>query len=237
MAHQACKRIGKRLRELGLADLAGYQEFLERTPDEWQRLDAFCRITISRFYRDSVVFDGLADVVLPTLAQAARSRGQRALRCWSAGCASGEEPYTLALLWQGRLQARFPELELHIRASDADPYLLDRACAARYPSSTRRDLPADLRSLGFEGDCLRPEVKCAVELVCEDLREAAIRDRFDLILCRNLAFTYFDEPLQRHLLARFTEALQPGGALVIGARENLPAGHALNAWIPGVLRR
>jgi chemotaxis protein methyltransferase CheR len=77
-----------------------------------------------------------------------------------------------------------------------------------------------------------------VDLVCEDLREAPMGDRFDLILCRNLAFTYFDEGLQDQLLARFTASLQPGGALVIGARESLPAGQGgLHMWLPSVFRR
>ncbi len=241
VAHQACKRIGKRLRELGLADVAAYQAYLEGSPDEWRCLDALCRITISRFYRDRAVFDGLADVVLPTLAQAAVARGERELRCWSAGCASGEEPYSLSVLWLGRVQARFPLLHLHIRASDADAYLLDRARAGQYPSSALRELPADLRELGFETDgalCrLRPQVADAVELVREDLRGARPIEAFDLILCRNLAFTYFDDSLQREVLARLLERLRPGGGLVIGTRERLPEGHGLVPWTPAVFRR
>src|SRR5438477_9810042 len=92
---QVCRRIERRSRELGLTDLAAYRDYLERRPDEWARLDALCRVTISRFYRDRETFAALEQEVLPALA-----RGGAEIEVWSAGCASGEEPYTLALLWK-----------------------------------------------------------------------------------------------------------------------------------------
>ena len=85
---QVCKRIDGRLRELGLDNTAAYQEYLENNPAEWHVLDDFCRISISRFYRDRSVFDCLRDDVLPNLAARAAALGERQLRCWSAGCAS-----------------------------------------------------------------------------------------------------------------------------------------------------
>ena len=74
MRRQVCKRIARRIKELGLADLAAYRERLECAPEEWPELDALCRITISRFYRDRAVFDHLGDAVLPALAAAAGQR-------------------------------------------------------------------------------------------------------------------------------------------------------------------
>ncbi|HUE72271.1 MAG TPA: hypothetical protein VMP01_15410 [Pirellulaceae bacterium] len=85
---QVCKRVDRRLRELGLADEKAYHEYLAAQPAEWSVLDTFCCISISRLYRDRGVFDYLRDQVLPRLAAAALAGGQQALRCWSAGCAS-----------------------------------------------------------------------------------------------------------------------------------------------------
>jgi chemotaxis protein methyltransferase CheR len=94
------KRLNARLRELGLHDVAAYQDHLEAYPGEWGILDGLCRITITQFHRDRGVFDRLCRVVLPEPAQLAWDRGTEAGRCWSAGRTSGEEPYTLKILWE-----------------------------------------------------------------------------------------------------------------------------------------
>ena len=95
---QVCRRIAYRLGELGLDNLAEYRRYLQANPAEWDNLDQLCRVTISRFYRDRWVFDRLGGTVLPELAQAALGRGEKTLRCWSAGCGSVEEPCTLAVI-------------------------------------------------------------------------------------------------------------------------------------------
>src|SRR5262249_41732962 len=90
------KKLNERLRELGLPDSAAYRDRPEADPQEWAVLGTLCRITISRFHRDRGAFDHLRRVVLPGLAE----RGAEAVRCWSAGRALGEEPYTLKILWE-----------------------------------------------------------------------------------------------------------------------------------------
>ncbi len=223
---QVCKRIGRRLRELELADTTAYTDYLAAHPDEWQRLDALCRISISRFYRDRGVFDTLRDTVLPDLAAAAQRRGDNALRVWSAGCASGEEPYTFQLLWHLDLAQKFSELGLCITATDADEHLLDRARRGVYPLGCLKELPPAWISEAFEptGDGLqiRPVYREGVAFVRQDIRETAPDGPFDLILCRYLAFTYFDEALQRSVLDRLLAHLRSGGYLVIGKQESLP---------------
>src|SRR5262245_46489236 len=94
---QVCKRIARRTAELGLGPIAASRPYLEAHPEEWSFVEGLCRVTISRFFRDRGVFDRLRLEILPELA-VARSEG--AVRAWSAGCASGEEPYTLAIVWQ-----------------------------------------------------------------------------------------------------------------------------------------
>ena len=91
---QVCRRLAVRIRTLGLSDVAAYRARLEADPAEWVEFRNCLPITISRFFRDREVFRALAQEVLPALADGVRQAGQRVLRAWSAGCASGEEPYS-----------------------------------------------------------------------------------------------------------------------------------------------
>jgi chemotaxis protein methyltransferase CheR len=224
---QVCKRITRRMRELGLADVAAYRARLEAEEAEWAVLDALCRVTISRFYRDKRVFDVLREELLPTLLEEARARGERTFRVWSAGCASGEEPYTLAVLFHLGLRPRFPELRLELLATDADAHLLERARRGCYRAATLRELPPEWAARAFEAcdgeQCIRAPFREGLTFRREDLRAGMPEGPFHLVLCRNVAFTYFArEPLQREVLARLVERLVPGGVLVIGAHESLP---------------
>ncbi len=231
---QVCRRIAARLRALELADAAAYRGHLKSHSGEWPALAALCTVTISRFYRDREVFDCLGAAVLPALAAAALERGAARLECWSAGCASGEEPYTLAIQWRMALAARFPGLALHVLGTDVDEALLERARAARYRSSSVEALPAAWREQAFERRgrllCLRDAFRAGVELERQDLAAELPQRQFDLILCRNLAFTYFGAALARRALEHLTSRSRPGGALVIGVHENLPSFDSFVPW-------
>ena len=163
---QVCRRIAARLGELRLADAAAYRSHLQSHAGEWQALAALCTVSISRFYRDREVFDCLGTAVLPALAAAARERGAQRLECWSAGCASGEEPYTLAIQWH--MSAHIPELALRVLGTDIDAALLERARVACYRSSSLEALPAAWREQAFERrgklHCLRESFRREVEL-------------------------------------------------------------------------
>jgi chemotaxis protein methyltransferase CheR len=229
-----CRRLSRRLRSLGITDFEAYRRRLSVTSEEWHHLDALCGIPISRFYRDRAVFDALERLVLPTLAGAAIAQSRTTLDCWSAGCASGEEPYTLAILWTVRLQPRFPQLGLRVVATDVEEHLLARARSGRYAASSLKELPEDLRAAGFEpGDGeyrVRDRFRCA-EFSRQDLREAMPERPFDLVLCRNVVLTYYAPPARLELVRRIAGRLRPGGALVIGVHEALPEGLAgLAAW-------
>ncbi len=240
---QVCKRIQRRLDELELSGERDYRAYLEAHPEECQILDRLCRVTISRFYRDKKVFAFLAREVLPELFRGSLARGKRTLRLWSAGCGSGEEPYTLALLWELALKSSFPELKVRILATDSDPNMIGRAQEARYSASSLKDLPTAWRDAAFveDGDqySLRPAFRSSVEYRCDDLRETVSEGPFDLVLCRNLAFTYWELDLQLDAARRIIEALIPGGGLVIGVHETLPEGlEDVVPWVGvGVYRR
>jgi len=223
---QVCKRIARRLEELGLDGPLAYRERLESDPAEWTRLDACCRITISRFCRDRAVFEQLGSDLLPELARAAVARGSLRLRAWSAGCASGEEPYSLNLLWRLQAGRVCAPVGLQVTATDADEALLERARTAIFPSSALRELPAEWRGAAFErcGEQYRllPEFRMGVEFLRQDIRQEQPPPPFDLILCRNGVFTYFEPTLQRQLSERIAEQLGAGGILVLGTHESLP---------------
>lgn len=241
---QVCRRIDRRREELGLAGAAAYRRHLETHTEEWAVLDGLCRVTISRFSRDRGVFERLGREVVPVLAAAALADGRTELQTWSAGCASGEEPYTLALLWAFEVAPRFPALELRILATDVDEAVLRRARDACYPAGSLRELPEAWRARGFlvrgRRLCLRPELRRGVELRRRDVRVDPPGGPFDLVLCRNLAFTYFGPDLQREVAARLAGCLRPGGALVVGSHEAVPAEVVtLEPWpgAPSVYRR
>ena len=223
---QVCKRIAQRIGGLGLSGVAAYEAYLEDHPGEWATLDNCCRITISRFYRDQGVFRLLEQLLLPELARTALLRGASALNCWCAGCASGEEPYSLAILWILRLQERFPKLRFNLIATDADEAILHRAQQGVYQASSLKELPPEFLTDAFAraegGYRLKSPYGEAVQFLRHDLRHGTPGGPFDLILCRNCAFTYFEESLQREVLEAIWKAMLPGGLLIIGIHENLP---------------
>jgi chemotaxis protein methyltransferase CheR len=240
---QVCKRIVRRYRALGLAGIAVYRRYLETHPREWPALDACCRITISRFYRDTQIFKAVGDHVLPSLARSARGRGDQSVRCWSVGCASGEEPYSLAVLWALGPAEIAPDLAFSVIATDSDPKMLDRARAARYGAGGLRDIPDHWRDTAFLSEkdeyVVRRPFRACVDFRLQDIRTEAPDETFDLILCRNLAFTYFDEAVQRRTLECLTRRLHSDGILVIGRRESLPAPSELEPYfgVPGIYRK
>jgi chemotaxis protein methyltransferase CheR len=227
----------RRAQELGLESFDEYREELAVSPEEWSRLDALCRIPISRFYRDRAVFDALRSELLPRLAERALARGETTLRTWSVGCASGEEPYTLSTIWRFDLAQRFPSLDLRIVATDADETMLERARRGCYAEGSLRLLPPDLRSRGFHEEnglhYVRDEVRRGVAFQREDVRTAMPDGPFDLVLCRNVVFTYFEPSLQRTIAERIVGRMIEGGLLIVGCHERAPDLAGL-APLPGV---
>jgi chemotaxis protein methyltransferase CheR len=233
---QVHRRILRRCGELGVG-LDGYRGYLEAHADEWRVLDGLCRVTISRFYRDHAIWDRLVAEVLPAIA----ARGPA--RAWSAGCGAGEEPYTLAIAWRA-----IGGGALDIVATDIDDGQLARAAAATYPTGALRELPAAWRAAAFDesdGDArLRAPFRDAVRFAHHDVRTAPPAGPFDLILCRNQAFTYLDEAGQRAVAASFRSVAGDDAVLVVGAHEALPAdvagwqsvSRSLYRNVPGVRR-
>jgi chemotaxis protein methyltransferase CheR len=224
---QVCKRIRTRLKELDLPDLASYHRYLDKYSEELSVLDSLCNITISRFYRDKQVFDRLSAEILPFLAENAARNQQRQVRCWSAGCCSGEEPYTLQIIWKLSVMPRIETvIPLMITATDRNVSLLERAKKGIYPAGALKDMPSDWRITAFEDQDnmlqIQESFKEEVEFSEQDIREDMPEGEFDIILCRNLVFTYFQENLQQDTFNRMMTKLIPGGFFIVGIHESVP---------------
>ena len=228
------RRIDHRLAETAIPNLSAYRSIVTADPAELDCLDQLLRVTISRFFRDLGVFEELAMGVLPYLTMLAPEQ----IRCWSAGCASGEEAYSLRILWDLSLQKLNPGTSLSLVATDVDAQMIARAQAARYPQSSLKEIPREWQRVSFENHGrearLSPRFQHDVEFQVQDLRDESPSGTFDLILCRNLAFTYFATDLQNSVLKRLSDSLEPGGFLVVGAHEVIPEPwrHALRKVSP-----
>jgi chemotaxis protein methyltransferase CheR len=147
---QVCKRLRKRMSELGIDDFADYRSRLAADPPEWQVLDECCHITISRFFRDRGVFESLRRRVLPDIAARAGAE-QRAARIWCAGCASGEESYTLKILWDLEVAKLYPGVSLSIVATDIDEAMLACAREGCFKATSLHELPPHLTEQASSG--------------------------------------------------------------------------------------
>ncbi|PYV13214.1 MAG: chemotaxis protein CheR, partial [Acidobacteria bacterium] len=187
---QVCKRLERRMSALRLASLAAYRRRLEADPGEWRVLDECCHVTISRFFRDRRVFEILRSRVLPEIALRAE-RERRGAHIWSAGCASGEEPYTVKVLWDEEVASSRPGVSLSVLATDVDLTMLARAHKACFEGSSLRELPPHLIELALVPAgplyCLKPQYRRGIEFIHEDLRSQAPVGPFDLVLCRYVA--------------------------------------------------
>lgn len=218
------RRIAVRMRACGVHTYDDYRALLERSPNEYDRLRDALTINVTRFYRNAETWNLLRRDVLPRMLDSRRAE----IRVWSAGCASGEEPYTLAVLAADHLDraGRGDGLaRLTIDATDIDQASLDRARAACYRSEGLTELPDDLAGPYFEtvGTERRviDRVRRRVRVHQLDLsREAPLRIDYDLILCRNVVI-YFDRYMQERLFQIFVDSLVPGGYLVLGKVETL----------------
>jgi len=224
---QVVRRIHGRIAELGLAGVAGYRQFLDEHPEEWTVFDALCRVTISRFGRDREMWATLVDDVLPRLAREAMESGRRTVNAWSAGCGAGEEPFTLVIAWTVEIVPRWP-VELAVLATDIDEVQLGRAAAGCFPAGALRELPDHWRRAAFdardEERLLREPFRAPVRFAHHDVRSSPPDGAFDLVLCRNLAFSYFDEPVQAAVATSLRAVLRTGGVLVVGNDERVPDG-------------
>ncbi|MFB0546515.1 MAG: protein-glutamate O-methyltransferase CheR [Anaerolineae bacterium] len=217
------RRLAIRLRARGSNSYRGYMRFLDDDPDEYRYLLDCLTINLSCFFRDEAAFKAVRDVVLAPLIRAKRERRERQIRVWSAGCAKGEEAYSVAILLHELLGSAINDWSIDIRGTDCDARALARARRGIYEDFSLRGVDEAyvrgyfLRDQGYE---VKPEIKALVKFEQHDLITDPPPQRLDLILCRNVLF-YFSREQQERLLRCFHTALNKGGYLVIGRTEIL----------------
>ena len=230
-------RLGRRIRELGLANFEAYCQLIETREGhaERRRMTSLLTTNVTKFFREPHHFERLTAATLPPLVTRARE-GER-VRLWSAGCSSGQEAYSLAIT----LLELFPQVGSHdvkILATDIDPVMIEKGRAAVYNDVAEDMVPPPLRRKYFLPSAAGEDHWQVAEPVRALVRFAELnlmqdwpfKGRFDVIFCRNVVI-YFDAPTQHRLWARFADLLTPGGALFVGHSERV-AGPAAASFAP-----
>jgi chemotaxis methyl-accepting protein methylase len=208
------RRLAVRMRARGVHTWADYGKVLDAKPEEFDLLLDALTINVTRFFRNPETYAVLRERVVPELAAIAGP-----VSVWSAGSATGEEPYSLAILFE-HLKGR---ATVRIDATDLDPGALAFLARAEYPASALVDVPRDLMSWFSKGPpfIVADAARRLVRPIRHDLtRDPAPSPPYHLIVCRNVII-YFDRPTQERLFERFYDALVPGGWLLLGKVETL----------------
>ncbi len=217
------RRIGRRMTITHCRTMRDYLEFLRSYPEEVGELVKSFLINVTQFFRDPEAFTYLRDEILPKLIARGRSR-DRILRFWAAGCATGEEAYSLAMLVTDLLGAELPEWSVKIFATDLDEAAVAFAKRGLYTASLLKGLPADYVERFFERtDHAYRISKTLRQMVIfgqQDLSRSAPFPHIDLILCRNVLI-YFTPELQDYVLNQFAFSLAPDGYLFLGKAETV----------------
>lgn len=217
------RRLQRRMTATSTRSLSEYVRYLGDHPEEYQRLISTFLIKVTGFFRDEALFDYLRETAIPRLVAEAPAHDDE-LRFWSAGCATGEEAYSLAILLAEVLGNRAARTQVRIFATDLDPAAIAFARRGVYPASALSNVPPDLVERHFVRlDDGEYEVGKPLRLMTvfgeHDLTHRAPFPRIDLALCRNVLI-YFTPELQRRALQLFAFALRDGGLLALGKAES-----------------
>jgi two-component system CheB/CheR fusion protein len=216
------RRIERRIQDVGADGYLGYLDHLEVDPDEFTQLFNTILLNVTSFFRDPPAWDYLRAEILPRLV--AEKDDDEPFRIWSAGCASGEEAYTLAMVAAEALGPEAVRERVKIYATDVDEDALSQARQARYTAKQVEGVPPELLERHFErngdGYVFSKELRRSVIFGRHDLIQDAPISRIDLLVCRN-TLMYLNSETQSHVLARFSFALREGGCLMLGKAEML----------------
>jgi two-component system CheB/CheR fusion protein len=234
------RRMERRMAIHGMGTLALYADFLRHNPQEIDLLFKELLIGVTSFFRDAAVWEHLAKVALPELL-ARRTSGKK-LRAWSIGCSTGEEAYSLAIVFTEAVQRLAPpqDFTLQIFASDLSPDAIATARRGRYPAAISSDVSSERLARFFSAHDDHYRINQSIRDMVLFAQQDVVLDppftRLDLIVCRNLLI-YFDPPLQRRLLPLFHYSLRPGGMLLLGSSETVGKFNNLFAAIGEPKRR
>ncbi len=216
------RRLQRRMAATNSTTLRAYTRYVQKHPEEVRRLTSAFLIKVTEFFRDADLFGYLRDRVIPTLIDDARSRGNE-LRLWSAGCATGEEAYSLAILVADALGEELAHFNARIFATDLDLEAINFARRGVYAASTLEGVPQDVveRHFTAKGDHFEvtKRIRAMTVFGQHDLGQRAPFPRVDLALCRNVLI-YFTPDLQSRALQLFAFSLRDNGYLALGKAES-----------------
>lgn len=216
------RRVTKRMQMVKIDKFPDYMDYLEVHPEEFAQLFDTILINVTSFFRDQIAWDLLAQQVIPMILK--EKRPNEALRIWSAGCASGEEAYSIAILFAEALGSESFSDRVKIYATDVDEEALAHARHASYSEKDLEPVPPELKEKYFEQGSnrfvFRNDLRRSVIFGRHDLVQDAPISRLDLLTCRN-TLMYFNAEIQGRILARFHFALNDPGYLFLGRAEML----------------
>lgn len=212
------RRLKVRLTLTKTHTYSNYMQFLKTNPEEFKRLIDDITVNYTKFFRDTDVYDFLKDTLLPKLIFSSKPW----IRIWSAGCSTGEEPYSLSMLIH-EISIKSPkDRRITIYASDIDETVLAKSETGEYNQRAVQSVNEKLLNKYF--DCqeknykVKPFVKEIVHFEKQDLMSPPLRRNLDLILCRNVMI-YFSREIQQIIYGHFYDSLRPGGYFISGKTE------------------
>ena len=214
------RRIARRLHATGCPTHGVYLDYLSTHPEEYSKLLGDLTVRVTEFFREPDIWQTIAKMVVPKLLE-------KEVRIWSAGCATGEETYSLAILMEEAKKKSLPLVSCFsasILGTDLDQDALNRARQGIYAEEKLKSLPSPLQDKYFHpvenGYQIASEIRGHVSFQRTDLVRGEAPGEFDLIACRNVLI-YFSKELQEKVLLKFYHALHPGGFLWLGKAESL----------------
>lgn len=216
------RRVTKQMESLNIETFTNYQDYLEVHPDEFKALFNTILINVTAFFRDHLAWEYLAKNIIPNIIKNKQKNEQ--VRIWSAGCASGEEAYTLAIILAEILGIEGFRHRVKIYATDIDEEALNQARQASYAAKNIHSVPLELRDKYFDlvnkNYVFHQDLRRAVIFGRHDLLQDAPISRLDLLVCRN-TLMYFNSETQGRIINRFHFALNDHGYLFLGKAEML----------------
>ncbi|TMA62836.1 MAG: PAS domain-containing protein [Deltaproteobacteria bacterium] len=218
------RQVRRRMHQIRIADFEAYIRYLDGNRDEYAQLLNVILINVTRFFRDPEAWRLVRERILPVLIEEAATT--HSLRLWSAGCSSGEEPYTLAMLVAECLRGSQNDYDVKIYGTDIDEDALATARAGLYRLEALKDVPRELFDGYFVAEGQAYRIRRDVRKWCifgrHDLTQDSPLTHIDLLVCRNVLI-YFDTELQDRLLPRFQYAIRERGYLFLGRAESMLA--------------
>lgn len=231
------RRINVRIRATRVHTYLDYMAVLKKDPLEYDRLLDTLTINVTNFFRDRSTYRVIEDKVIPELILSKKRKGKRIIRVWSAACASGEEPYSMAILFHKILGKKIKDNLISIYATDIDKKVMEKAKKGEYEAGTLAKVDEKILKRYFNRNRkynLKEEIKQMVKFKLHDLISDRPLAYLDIILCRNVLI-YFSRDLQLRLFDEFYKALNQGGYLILGKTESL-AGESAGLFRPVSIR-